>query len=261
MLLGDQHRDRLDLVGEAQRRLVEAEQEIRARLAAAQQLVGVGRVDAHLVALLLQRADGLLQMRERRVGQAAEIDHVGALLHIVGGALQDRLDGKRGRIDDLGEDLDVVFGHVGGFARAAEENGDVLELVRPAQEGHAEALAETVEIGTAAAGQQDLGGLDRLRQPPRDDVLGHQRGDLHADIQHLPVEAGIHAAEHGLEPRPRQMSGQEQDAFRHVRSLLARQSSSPPFAPRHSRESGNPVITGLRYQTAEITGLPGQAGQ
>ena len=164
-------------------------------------------------------------MRKRRVGQAAEIDHVGAALHIVLRALDDRFDGQRRGIDDLGEDLDVVFGHVGGLARAAEKERDVLELVGAAQERHAEALAQAVEIGAAAAGQHDLVGLDRLRQAPRDDVLGHQRRDLDADIEHLPVEARLHAAEHGFEPGSRQMSGQEQDAFSHVR--LARFTS--PF--------------------------------
>ena len=74
---------------------------------------------------------------------------------------------------------------------------------------------EPVEIGAAAARQHDLVGLDRLRQAPRDDVLGHQRRDLDADIEHLPVEVRVHAAEHGLEPRLRQMSGQEQDAVSH----------------------------------------------
>ena len=218
VLLGDQHRNRGDLVGDAQRRLVEAEQEIGARLAAAQQLVGIGGVDAHLVALLLAaRATVSSRCGKGVSGRQPRSITLAPLLHIVLGALQDRLDGKRRGIDDLGEDLDVVFGHVGGLPRAAEKNGNVLELVGPAQEGHAEALAQPVEIGAAAAGQHDLVGLDRLRQAPRDDVLGHQRRDLHADIEHLPVEAGIHAAEHGFEPRPREMSGQEQDAFRHDR--------------------------------------------
>ena len=175
----------------SKRVLVEAQQKIGAGLAAAQQLVGVGGIDADLVALLLQRGDGLLEMRERRVRQATEIDHIGAALGIVLRALDDGLDRERGGIDDLGEDLDVVFGHVGGLARPAEILRDVLELVGPAQERHAETLAQAGKIGAAAAGQHDLVGLDRLRQAARDDVLGHQGRDLDADIQHLPVEARL----------------------------------------------------------------------
>ena len=86
-------------------------------------------------------------------------------------------------------------------------------------------LIEKKINGAAAARQHDLVGLDGLGQPPRDDVLGHQRRDLDPDIEHRPVEARVHAAEHGLEPGPRQMSGQEQDVFSHVRSLF----SLPPF--------------------------------
>ena len=179
------------------------------------QLIGIGGIDARLVALLLQRPHRLFQMREGRIRQAAEIDDIGAFAHIILGALDDRIDGHGRGIDDLGKDLDIVFGHVRSLAGAAEKAGDVLQLVGAAHEGHAEALAQAVEIGAAAAGQHDLVRLDRLRQPPRDDLFGHQRGNLHADIEHLPGEARLHAFEHGLEPRPREVSGEEEDAFSH----------------------------------------------
>ena len=80
MILGDQHRRRGHLIGDVQRLLVEAEQIVGACLASAQQLIRIGGVDARLVAVLLERADRLLQMRKGRVGKAAEIDHVGALV-------------------------------------------------------------------------------------------------------------------------------------------------------------------------------------
>ena len=80
MILGDQHRRRGHLIGDVQRLLVEAEQIVGARLASAQQLIRIGGVDARLVAVLLERADRLLEMRKGRVGKAAEIDHVGALV-------------------------------------------------------------------------------------------------------------------------------------------------------------------------------------
>ena len=217
MILGDQHRRRGHLIGDVQRLLVEAEQIVGARLASAQQLVGVGGVDARLVAVLLERADRLLEMRKGRVGKAAEIDHVGALVRIILGPFQNLLDGHGRCVDDLGEDLDIVFGHVRRLAGAAEIDGNILDLFRPAHDRHAVMRAQAVEIGAAAAGQHDLAGLDRLLQPPHDDHLGHQRRDLHADIEHLPVEVRLHAFEHGLEPRPREVSGEEEDAFSHRR--------------------------------------------
>ena len=148
-------------------------------------------------------------MRKRRIGQPTEIDDICPLLRIVQGPLKDRLHTHRRRIDNLGEDLDVVFGHVRGFPGAAEIGRNIFQLIGPAYDRHAIARAQPVEIGTAAAGQHDLVRLARLGQAPQDDVLGHQGRHLHADIDHLPVETRVHAAEHGLKPWPRQMSGQE----------------------------------------------------
>ncbi len=137
-------------------------------------------------------------MWKGRVGQAADVDDVGPAPDIRVGAPHDLRDRQCGCLDDLGEDADVVAAHILGFTRAAEEIGNVLELVRPALEGHAEILTQTPQIGAAAAGKQDLVGLDRLRQAALDDLLGHQGRDFHADIQHLPVEPAIHGLEHGF---------------------------------------------------------------
>ncbi len=141
MLLRDEHRDGRDLIGDGEGRFVEAQKKIGAGLAAAPELVRVGGIDADLQARVLERLDRVFEMGKRRIGKAAEIDHVRPRIRVAACAREDRLDGKRGRIDDLGEDLDVIFAHVGGFPRAAEIDRDVLELVRSAQEGHAEALA------------------------------------------------------------------------------------------------------------------------
>ncbi len=162
-----------------------------------------------------KRADRFFQMRKGRVGQAAEVDDVGAFPAIVLRALDDRLDRQRRGIDDLGEDLDIVFGHVDGLGGAAEKLRNVFQLIRPAHKGYAEFLAQAFKIGTAPPGQHDAIRLHWLRQTPRDDLLGHQGGDLHPDIQHLPAEARLHALQHRLEPRPCQMSGEEEDALGH----------------------------------------------
>ena len=101
-----------DLVSDAKRLLVEAKQVVGARFAATQQLARVGGIHADLVALLLQRPDRLLKMRKGRVGQAAEIDHIGAALGIGLRALHDVVDRERRGVDDLGKDLNVVPSHV-----------------------------------------------------------------------------------------------------------------------------------------------------
>ena len=249
MLLRDQHRRGFDLVGDVQRVFVEAQEKVGACLAAAQELIRIGGIDANLVALLLQRPHGLFQMREGSIGQAAEIDDIGAFAHIILGALEDCIDGHGRGIDNLGEDLDVVFGHVRRLARAAEIAGDVLELVGAAHEGHAEALAQAAEIGAAAARQHDLVCLDRLRQTPRDDLFGHQRGDLHPDVEHLPGEARLHAFEHGLEPRPREVSGEEEDAFSHRRCLAVCVTRLLPrsWRERETRPSVIPAKAGIQH--------------
>ena len=143
VLLGDQHRDRGDLVGDR-----EASSSLRLSRKSAPALPPRNSSSASAESTLTLKPfsfsarDRLLEMRKRRVGKAAEIDHVGAAsAHRSSARFEDRLDAERGRIDDLGEDPDVVSGHVGGFPRPAEKKRDVLELVGSAQEGHAEALA------------------------------------------------------------------------------------------------------------------------
>ena len=77
-------------------------------------------------------------------------------------------------------------------------------------------LVQAIKIGAAAAGQHDLVGFDRLRQAPHDNLLGHQRRDLDANIEHLPGETRLHAGKHRLEPRAGKASGEEEDAFGHL---------------------------------------------
>src|SRR6187200_3443782 len=63
---------------ERNRRLIEAQHVIGAGLDAAFELVRVGRIDADYEAAMLYLAHALLEMRERRVEQTAEIDYIGA---------------------------------------------------------------------------------------------------------------------------------------------------------------------------------------
>ena len=125
------------LVGDVQPRLIEAEQVVGPGLSAAQEFVRVGRIDADLVAIRLQRLHRVFEMGKRRIRQAAEIDHIRAAMTIVFGTGEDILDAHGGGVDDLGEDVDVVFGHIRRTARPAEKDRNVLHLVGAALDRHA----------------------------------------------------------------------------------------------------------------------------
>ena len=71
--------DRSDVLGKVQRRLAEAEDDIRAGAAGPQQLRRIERVNAHLQPGLAQRGHRVFHMRERRFRQTAEIDDIGAI--------------------------------------------------------------------------------------------------------------------------------------------------------------------------------------
>jgi hypothetical protein len=192
---------------------------IRARARAAPQLFGRGRVDADLQAGAFELAHRVLQMRKRRVGQATEVDHVGARRPHRRGARQDGLDGHRRDVDDFGKDAHVVTREVEVAAVLAEIGRQVLHLLRPALERHAELGAKAGEIGAAAARHQDAVGVHRARQPARDDRLGHQRRDLHADVEDRPFELGAaESRQNLLQARPCQVTGEEQDALNHLQA-------------------------------------------
>ncbi len=86
----------------------QTEQELCAGPATAKQFLGVGGIDTDGVAVRAQGADGVFKVRKRRIRQTTEIDDVGA-----GGPhrrrpRQDRLDAKRGCVDNLGEDTHIL---------------------------------------------------------------------------------------------------------------------------------------------------------
>ena len=148
----DEHRGRVDLVGDPQRALAQAEQIVGAGAAGAQQLLRLQRIGADPEADRPQMRDRLLEMREWRGGQAAEVDHVGA----IGGerlcAPLDPGDGKERRVDDLGEDERAVAREIDRLCLAAEELGQVGELFGAADDRNAEAPARRLEVAAAAPG-------------------------------------------------------------------------------------------------------------
>jgi len=77
--------------------------------------------------------------------------------------------------------------------------------------------AEAVEVSAAATGYQNPIGLHRTWHAAGDDRFGHERGNLDADIEDRPIEPGIlDAGQNLLEPRPREMTGEKEDALSHA---------------------------------------------
>src|SRR5262249_53764459 len=111
-------------------------------------------------------------------------------------------------------------------AALAEEGRQILQLLRAALEWNAEFGAEPLQVGATAAGYDHARGLERTRQPPRNDRLGHQRRNLDADIDHRPGEGRVQATEHLLQPRQREVSGEEGEMLAHASSRLRRRSAS-----------------------------------
>src|SRR5215471_19300672 len=105
-----------------------------------------------------------------------------------------------------------------GIARAPSEiRWQVFELVGTAYEFDAEFGGEILEIGPAAAGNHDLIRRDRARQAAADDALGHQRGDLDADVEHRPSETELAALpENFFEPRAGKVAGKKEDVLSHA---------------------------------------------
>ncbi len=178
-------------------------------------------------------------MREGRIGQAAEIDDVGAGFAHARRACPDFVYGERRGIDDLGEDAHVVAGEIRRVPALAEIGREVFQLLGTALERHRELRAQSPEIRPAAARQQDAIGLHRPRQAAGDDGLGHQRGDLDADVVDGPVEARVgKLGQHLLEPRSREMSGQEQDSLGHC---FVRPSGQHSPSPARAERSAIPA--------------------
>ncbi len=232
---------------EIERVLGQAEHEVGSRPRAARELVGRSRVHADAEPGRFQLPDRILEMPERRIRQAAEIDHVGARLPHRASAGQDGIDRERRCIDDLGEDADVVARQVEAAA-LAEIGRQVLELVRTALERQAERGGQMVEVGTAPPRHEDAIRRHGPRQASRDDGFGHQRGDLHADVEDGPVEAGIAQARQDLlEAGSRQMPRQEQDMLTHALVLRFRISHHfAAFSERNSKSKSTSNINGFQ---------------
>ncbi len=125
-----QDRHALGAVDGIEARFIEAEHVVGAGARAAAQLLHIAGIDAHLEAFALQRRDGFLKMRKLHIRLAADVDHVAALGDQLATARHQLLDREARRIDDLGEDADVLLREVRRLAVVAEELRQVDDLVR-----------------------------------------------------------------------------------------------------------------------------------
>src|SRR6185437_10676277 len=172
----NEHRHGARLGGEIEHRLVEAEHEIRPGAIGAAKLGAVGGVDADDEAGSAQRNDRFLELAEGRSGQTTEIDDVGALAGEVAGADENLVDREERRLDDLGEDADVVAAEVGAVPLLPEMRRQVVKILRAALYRQVELVRQRSEVAGTMAWHDDAVGGDRLaRQAPADEVGGHQR--------------------------------------------------------------------------------------
>ena len=88
---------------------------------------------------------------------------------------------------------------------------------RPAAISSTSTEAAARKVSAAATGYQNPIGLHRTWHAAGDDRFGHERGNLDADIEDRPIEPGIlDAGQDLLEPRPREMTGEKEDALSHA---------------------------------------------
>ncbi len=206
-----QDRHALGAVDGIEVQFIEAEHVVGAGSRTAAQLFDVAGIDADLEAFALQRRNGFLKMRKLHIRLAADVDHVAALGDQLAAARHQLLDREARRIDDLGEDANVLLRQIRRLAVVAEELRQVDDLIRTALERHAVMLLEVAEVHAAAPRHDDPIGFERLLQAVAHDVLGHQRGDLDAEVGDAPRPVRQPHGRHRLgKPRLGEAPGQEQ---------------------------------------------------
>ena len=127
------------------------------------------------------------------------------------------------RFDDLGEDADVVTRDVHRLTPSSQITRQIRNFVRPAFERNAERLRQMRGIHAGAPGEDHAVRVQRRFQPAQHDRLGHQCGNLHAQIHDVPRHSRrLDAGQDAAQPRFRQMSGQKKQAFRHAEGRVAR---------------------------------------
>ena len=150
----NEHRRHRSASRDIERVLGQAQQKIRARANRASQFAHIGRIDADRKSRAGELSYRVLEMRKRRVGKAAEVDHIRARLAHRSGTGEDRIDLEFRCIDDFGEYANVVPRQIRLAAALAEISRQILQLVGAAVERHAELRRKAIEIGAAASGHE-----------------------------------------------------------------------------------------------------------
>ena len=179
--------------------------------------------DADLQAFPFQDSDRVFKMRERRVRQATEIDHIGALAAQRPRPRQKRLDGQRRGVDDLGEDADIVVREIGRRAAPPKIGRQIADFVGSAHDRNAKLTGQRIEIAAKAPRQDHAIDAQGARQAAQQDRLGHQGGDLDADVADLPDEGRLaKRTQQSVKARKGEMAGDEKKALAHVGISLLR---------------------------------------
>ncbi len=219
MFGGNQDRRGGHRVGDPQRVFVQAQQEIRPGLAAAQQIPVFQGIHADLEAFRLQRGDGLLHVVKRRGRQTAQVDHVRAVAPVVAGLAQDRVHRHARSLGDFGEDAQVIAVQRRLFGLFAEELRQVAQFFRAALDAYAQIRRQLLQITPAAPRHQHPVRAEKIFQPPPDHVRRHQRRHRQAQLVDGVAEFRGHVGEDLPQLLLCQLAGQKQDVFGHGRGL------------------------------------------
>ena len=171
-----------------ERRLVEAEHEVRAGLRAAAQLVDVAGIDADLEAVAFSARDRVLEMRETDVRAGSRGRSRRRPRRISSRARSTSCSTVEPGASTISAKMRMsCCERSGGVPPLAEEVRQVGDLVGPALERHAEMLGvRSPRFMRLRPGTIDAVGVERRLEAVPHDRLGHQGGDLHADVGDAP---------------------------------------------------------------------------
>ncbi len=140
-------------------------------------------------------------MRKWRIRQTADINDVRAGSPHCRRARDNRVHVECRRIDDFGEDPDVIAGQIDAAAVPSEKSRQILHFIGATNERDAKFRCEPFEVSATAAGHHHPIRVDRARQPAQDDRFRHQRRHFHADVEYRPRKTkSIRLGEDSFQP-------------------------------------------------------------
>ena len=165
----------------------------------------------------------LFQMRKRAIGKTSEVDNVGSVGAHHPGAFDNLRGSHQRRVDDFGEDGNIILGEIDLLPGMAQIFGKVGNFFGAALEPGAKKIRQPIEIATKSTRHDDAVGASRKFQPAFDDIRRHQCGHLDADVgNHGFHLIAVEFLGDALYAWLRQRSGNEYDALGHVRQFLSK---------------------------------------